>query len=123
MFSNFRPISNIRFLAKAIEKAVACKLDYHLINSNAHELYQSACKEGHSTETALVRVHNDILCGIDDGGYVVLLLLDLSAAFDTVDHTTLLNRLDTVFGIKGKALAWFRSYMYKLIATHLTIMN
>ena len=74
-------------------------------------MYQSAYKQGHSTETALVRVHNDILCGIDDGGYVVLLLLDLSAAFDTVDHTILLNRLDTVFGIKGKALAWFRSYL------------
>ena len=112
MFSNFRPISNIRFLAKAIEKAVAFKLDYHLINSNAPELYQSAYKQGNSIETALVRpVHNDILCGIDDGGYVVLLLLDLSAAFDTVDHTILLNRFDTVFGIKGKALAWFRSYL------------
>ena len=61
--------------------------------------------------TIVVRVHNDILCGSDDGGYVVLLLLDLSAAFDTVDHTILLNRLDTVFGIKGKALAWFRSYL------------
>ena len=102
--SNFRPISNIRFLAKAIEKAVAFKLDYHLRNSNAHELYQSAYKQGQSTETALVRVHNDILCGIGDGGYVVLLLLALSAAFDTVNHTILLNRLDTVFGIKEKRL-------------------
>ena len=111
LFSNFRPISNIRFLAKAIEKAVAFKLDYHLINSNAHELYQSAYKQGHSTETALIRVQNGILCGIDDSGYVILLLLDLSAAFDTVDHTILLNRLDTVFGIKGKALEWFRSYL------------
>ena len=89
LFSNFRPISNIRFLAKAIEKAVAFKLDYHLINSNAHELYQSAYKQRHSKKTVLVRVHNDILCDIDDGGYVVLLLLDLSAAFDTVDHTIL----------------------------------
>ena len=118
LFSNFRPISNIRFLAKAIEKAVAFKLDYHLINSNAHELYQSAYKQGHSTETVLVIVYNDILCGIDDGGYVVLLLIDLSAAFDTVDHTILLNCLDTVFGIKGKALiAWFRSICKYTICT------
>ena len=101
----YQYLYNKRFLAKAIEKAVAFKLDYHLTNSNAHELFQSAYKQGHSTETALVRVRNDILCGIDDGGYVVLLLLDLSASFDTVDHTILLNRLDTVFGIKGKVLA------------------
>ena len=99
MFSNFRPIFNIRFLAKAIEKAVAFKLGYHLTSSNAHELYRSAYKQGDITETALVRVHNDILCGIDEGGYVVLLLLDLSTAFNTVDYTILLNRSDTVFGM------------------------
>ena len=78
---------------------------------SAYSWHQSAYKQEHSTQTAIVRVHNDILCGIDDGGYVVLLLLDLSAAFDTVDHTILLNRLDTVFEIKGKALARFRSYL------------
>jgi hypothetical protein len=111
LFPSFRPFSNIRFLAKATEKVVASKLDCHLTNSNAHELYQLAYKQGHSAETALVRVQNDILCGIDDGGYVVLLLLDLSAAFDTVDHTILLTCLSTVFGIKVKALAWFRSHL------------
>ena len=60
-------ISNIRLLTKATEKAVAFKLDYHLTNSNGHELYQSACKKGHSTEIVLLRVDNDILSGINDG--------------------------------------------------------
>ena len=54
------------------------------------------------------RVQNDILRSIDDGGRVMLLLLDMSAAFDTVDHNILLSRLSTSFGINGKALAWFR---------------
>ncbi|CAB4041365.1 Hypothetical predicted protein, partial [Paramuricea clavata] len=60
---------------------------------------------------ALVRVQNDILKVIDNNKCVILLLLDLSAAFDTVDHDILLNRLQSNFGIKGKAQAWFRSYL------------
>ena len=69
-------------------------------HQNAHDLYQSASKQGHTTETSFVRVHNEFLCGIHYGGYVVLLLLGLSVAFDTVDHIILLNRLCSVFGIK-----------------------
>ena len=65
----------------------------------------------HSTKTALVKVHNDIMRAIDDNRSVLLLLLDLSAAFDTVDHSTLLLRLRTRFGVKGSALAWFESYL------------
>ena len=61
--------------------------------------------------TTLVRVQNDILLPIDNQQCVVLLLLDLSAAFDTVDHGILLQRLSTNFGIKGKALDWFTSYL------------
>ena len=65
----------------------------------------------HSTETALVRVHNDILTAIDINDTVILLLLDLSAAFDTVDHSILSSRLSSRFGIKGTVLAWLRSYL------------
>ena len=65
----------------------------------------------HSTETALTRIHNDILLAIDDNSCVMLLLLDLSAAFDTVDHDTLLGRLEHRFGITGKALPWLTSYL------------
>ena len=64
-----------------------------------------------STETALVKVHNDIVSAIDNQSYIILLLLDLSAAFDIVDHKILPQRLSCLFGINGKALRWFKSYL------------
>ena len=69
--------------------------------------FQSAYKELHSTETALLRVKNEILMALDNQHCVLLILLDLSAAFDTVDHAVLLERLENDFGIKGTVLAWF----------------
>ena len=63
------------------------------------------------TETALVRVHNDILKAVNDNKSVILLLLDLSGAFDTVDHTILESRLTNRFGIRDSTLNWFRSYL------------
>ena len=63
------------------------------------------------TETALVRVHNDILKAVNDNKSVILLLLDLSGAFDTVDHTILESRLANRFGIRDSTLNWFRSYL------------
>jgi len=65
----------------------------------------------HSTETALLRVFNDILLSTDSWDCVVLLLIDLTAAFDTVDHDILISRLEQWVGIEGKALEWFRSYL------------
>ena len=65
----------------------------------------------YSTETALVRVHNDLLHSIDQKKVVILVLLDLKAAFDTISHDTLLTRLDQAMGVRGKCLAWFRSYL------------
>ena len=74
-------------------------------------MFQSAYKSRHSTETALLKVVNDILCAIDDGNVTLLTLLDLSAAFDTIDHTILLERLKISFGIDGVVLDWIRSYL------------
>lgn len=65
----------------------------------------------HSTETALVKVLNYVLIATDMGDSVVLVLLDLSAAFDTVDYDVLLSRLEQVVGIRGTALSWFHSYL------------
>ena len=66
---------------------------------------------GNSTKTALLKIHNDILSSMDDGRVTALTLLELSAAFDTVDHTILLRRLGNWFGVSGKALDWFKSYL------------
>ena len=72
---------------------------------------QSAYRKFHSTETALLRVHNDISVSLDKGHVTALTLLDLSAAFDTIDHNTLTNRLAEGYGVSGMALAWFKSYL------------
>ena len=72
---------------------------------------QSVYRACHSTETALRRVHNDITVALDNNCCAVLLMLDLSAAFDVIDHNILLNRLDYAFGISGDALSWIKSYL------------
>ena len=110
-FSNYRPVSNLTFLSKAIEKLVANQLISYINKNNLNESFQSAYKQYHSTETALIRVHNDILTAIDNRRTVILLLLDLSAAFDTVDHDILLFRLQQRFGVTGMPLLWFKSYL------------
>ena len=92
-FSNFRPISNLKLISKLIEKAVASQLIDYLSFNSLHESFQSAYKRYHSSETAVLRVHNDILRSIDNGESVILVLLNLSAAFDTVNHELLLSRL------------------------------
>jgi len=90
---------------------VAVRLQAYLDFYQLTEALQSAYKSFHSCETALVRVQNDILLAIDNRHCVMLLLLDLSAAFDTVDHEIQLKRLNSKFSIRGTALDWFRSYL------------
>ena len=108
---NFRRISNLTFVSKLIVKAVALQLNDHILRHHLDKTFQSVYKAFHNTEMALVRVHNDILTAIDNNNTVILLLLDLSAAFDTEDHSILLLRLFSRFGIKGTILAWLRSYL------------
>ncbi len=82
----------------------------HLTVNNLFEPLQSGFRKFHSTETALVKVTNDLLMASDSGATSVLILLDLRAAFDTVDHSLLLTHLEIMFGVSGTALKWLRSY-------------
>ena len=109
--NNYRPVSNLPFLSKVLERAVADQLMEHLNNNALHEVFQSAYRPHHSTETALIRVHNDILRAVTHGEVVILVMIDLSAAFDTVDHQLLLSTLGCI-GITGVALQWFASYLH-----------
>ncbi len=108
---NYRPISNLPFLSKILEKVASSQLYSFLEKNNICEDFQSGFRPSYSTETALIRVINDLLVSSYRGCISLLVLLDLSAAFDTIDHNILLNRLEISVGISGSALAWFKSYL------------
>ena len=110
-FTNLRPVSTLPFVSKIAEKIASKQMKTHKSQNNLNEKFQSSYKEGHSTETALIRIHNDLLTDIDKKQAVFLVLLDMSAAFDTVDHAILLTRLETRFGICDAALQWIKSYL------------
>ena len=82
-----------------------------MLDNNLYSSVQSAYRERHSTETALLKVQSNILTALDSGSGAVLLMLDLSAAFDIIDHGILLSRLNSLYGISGDALDWFKSYL------------
>ena len=110
-FKNFRPISNLPFLSKLVEKVVCKQVSEYIELNSLNEPYQSAYRPCHSTETAVLKVVNDILLKLDNRKIVLLTLLNLSAAFDTVDRKILLDRLSNMYGIQGTALTWFHSYL------------
>ena len=108
---NYRPVSNLSFLSKLLEKVVSVQLNEFLKSTNSIPALQSAYRKFHSTETGLLKVFSDLCKAIDDGNVCLLGLLDLSAAFDTVDYEILLNRLEKSFGIEASALSWLKSYL------------
>ena len=110
-YNNYRPISNLPFLSKLIEKSVQRQLTKHLEYHNLHAQHQSGYRSNHSCETATLTIYNDLLCISDLKSKVILLLLDLSAAFDTVNHRLLLSKLKHEFGFIGSVLDWFESYL------------
>ena len=91
----YRPVSNISLLSKLIERKVCVQLVNHLDKNGLYEVFQSAYRQLHSTETAALRVQNDILQVVDSRGGAILVLPDLSAAFDTIDREKLIRTLDT----------------------------
>ena len=110
---NYRAVSNLSLISKILEKIVANKLQAHIKNNHLSNPLQSAYRKHHSTESALLKVHNDIIISMDKGEVTALILLDLSAAFDTIDHATLTDRLSDWYGISGQAQIWFSSYLQK----------
>ena len=104
VFKNYRPVSNLHFLSKILKKVVLQQLSDHLNATDTFEPFQSAYRADHSNETLLLRVTNDLLMACDRGSVSILSLLDLSAAFDTLDHNVLLKRLRLSFGISGVVL-------------------
>ena len=104
ILKNYRPVSNLSYISKLLKRMVAKRLTDYMTENNLHEHLQSAYKPGHSTETALVNVQNDILTSIDQHGIVILVMLDLSAALDTIDHDVLFSRMENTLGITGHDL-------------------
>jgi Reverse transcriptase (RNA-dependent DNA polymerase) len=108
---SYRSISNLSVMSKLLERLVAKQLVEHLTSSGLLLALQSVYRAYPSTETAVLQVLADILKAIDTRNLAVLTLPDLSAAFDTNDHATLLQRLKTSYGISGTVLNWLSSYL------------
>ena len=114
VLKNYRPVSNSPFISKLIEH-VACKqLISHLDKNNLSEKYQSAYRQHHSTETALTVFLNDLLTSL-----AFLVLLDLSVAFNTIDHEILLNWLKYRIRLWDMAYDWVESYYLGVINLYL----
>ena len=105
----YRPVSNLNFIPKILERVVAIQLQIHLDEAGLMTAFQLAYRKHHSTESALLNIHNDILLNMAKGSVTALILLDLSAAFDTIDHTILLDRLNVYYGMSELAPGWFKS--------------
>ena len=108
---NYHSVSRLSFISKLVERVVAKQLVDHIHQHGLDKSYQSAYKSGHSTETALLSIKNDIHLSLSRGEATALVLQDLSAAFDTIDHSIRLSCLLDWFGVGGSALQWFSSYL------------
>ena len=109
--ANYRPIVNLQFLSKVIEKVLLNRLTSHMTSNNLHCHNQFGYKKHHSTETMLLQIVNDVLIRFEEKSGTILILLDMSSAFDTVDIKKLLGILEQKIMIKGTALKWFQSFL------------
>jgi len=107
--ANYRPISNLNTIPKVLERAFSSRVKAHITTSANFNQAQSAYHQNFSTEISLLATLNDIYRAIDDGCSTVLVALDILAAFDTIEHSILINRLRDGFGIDGLVLSWIES--------------
>ena len=110
-YKNYRPVSNLVFVGKLIERVVQTRLNQHLVSNNLVSDKNYAYEKNHSTGLLLLKVVDDLYKSFDKNLPSVVVLLDLSAAFDTVDHAKLLDILKNEIGIDGTALKWFESFL------------
>ena len=108
---NYRPVGNLPFLLKLVEKCVLIQFNNHLKLNTLNVEHQSSYKEGHNCETLLMKIHNDILWAMEHQCVNAMIFLDLSAAFYMVDHSVLVNILKNKYGINDLALSWFKNYL------------
>ena len=109
--ANYRPISNLNTLSKILERVFLARLLPQVNKSSNFNIFQSAYRKFHSTETALLKILDDVYCNAGQLQSTLLIGLDLSAAFDTIDKSTLIARLRRSFGVEGLALDWISSYL------------
>ena len=109
--NNYRPVSNLCFIAEILEKLVLSNVSSYLNSHNLYNTCQSEYRPGHSTEIALLKVVNDLLLSLSKASISVPALLDFSSAFDTIDHPILVHHLHTDFGFTDTVLQWFSSYL------------
>ena len=108
---NYRPVFNLCFLSKLVEKCMLCQQIDHCNSNNLLPDFQSAYRSNYSTETSLIKITNDIPWAMENQRAMIMILLDLSAAFDTVDHNILINILVEHYGFCDKPLSWFEQYL------------
>ena len=108
---NYRPVSTLSFLSKVIERAMLKQFNQHCNNYGLLPDYQSAYRSNYSCETSLLKLTNDILWNMENKQVTALIMMDLSAAFDIIDHELLLEILHHRYGISDDALKWYNNYL------------
>ena len=110
-FKNYRPVSNLLIISKIVERVVQIRLERHMVKNKLKSVKNYGYEKNHSTEMLLLKVVDDLYKSFDKNTPTVVILLDLSAAFDTVDHVKLMEILEKEIGIRGTALKWFESFI------------
>ena len=111
MKKKYRPVSNLPFIIKIIEKCTLNQLTKHSDTHNILLKFQLAYRKAHSCETGLLKLANDTLWAMKNKHITAVLIMDLSAAFDTVDHDLLLIVLHRKFGITNATLKWYNNFL------------